>query len=127
MREGNTNRRLPYGESARNLLYAQYRSRAERDHRSWELTLVDFIRLTQRRCDYCGTPPSQKYLPNRYTNGAYVYNGIDRKDNLRGYEPDNCVACCYVCNVAKATMTETQFLAWVKRVYSYLGLGVDNA
>jgi hypothetical protein len=47
----------------------------------------------------------------------YAYNGIDRVDNFKGYEIDNCVPCCYICNYAKRDMSKDQFLAWVKRIY----------
>lgn len=117
MREGNQNRRLPFGMSAQNSLYAQYQGRAKRDGRPWTLTKGDFLWITRQSCGYCGVEPAQVYMPNAHSNGAYVYNGIDRVDNSRGYELDNCEACCYTCNVAKASMTRPQFIAWVRRVY----------
>lgn len=117
MNYGNTNRRKPLGVSARNILFNQYKSRARRTGKSWGLSQEEFVLITSSSCTYCGVEPSQTFLPNRNTHGAYVYNGIDRRDNRRGYEPDNSVACCYTCNVAKATMTVEQFVSWIRRVY----------
>lgn len=118
MNTGNTNRRLALGVSAKRLLFASYQRRAKRDGLTWRFTLLGFLHLTQGNCDYCGKEPSQVYLPNKDTFGAYVYNGIDRVDSLKGYTWDNCVPCCYTCNVAKASMTRSQFIDWVRRVYA---------
>jgi 5-methylcytosine-specific restriction endonuclease McrA len=115
---GNQNRRLPEGDSAKRALFNQYRGRSRRTGKRWALTLEEFLGITQQICDYCGREPSQVFLPNKYTHGAYVYNGIDRVDNDKGYEPNNSVACCFTCNVAKASMTRDQFIAWVRRVYA---------
>jgi hypothetical protein len=60
----------------------------------WNLSADEFHQLTQGACTYCGEPPAHK---SRF----YVYNGIDRKDNARGYEIGNCVPCCGLCNMTK--------------------------
>lgn len=50
-------------------------------------------------------------------NGEYHYNGIDRKNNSKGYTLENAVPCCGQCNIAKASFTEHEFISWVRMVY----------
>lgn len=64
--------------------------------------------LRKKACHYCGAAPTPrspyKYgrHPEEWKNEVTcVANGIDRKDNARGYEPDNCVSCCLRCNRIK--------------------------
>jgi len=111
-------KRKPFGESARNCLYSLYRRVARKRGLTWNLTMEEFIRLTKGSCAYCGIEPSQMFKPNHASNGSYIYNGIDRRDNERGYEPDNVVSCCTTCNVAKRSMTVEQFRTWIRRVYA---------
>ena len=33
------------------------------------------------------------------------YNGVDRKFNKKGYEIDNVISCCKICNIAKNNNT----------------------
>ncbi len=114
--------RLPIGESARNQLLLIYRRSAVKHGRTFLLTREDFLSFTSSDCHYCGTPPQQIISRQKYTgkgNGAYLYNGIDRIDSLRGYEPDNCVACCRMCNYAKSDMRQSDFLAWLAQVVRF--------
>lgn len=50
---------------------------------------------------------------------CFVFTGIDRVDNTRGYDPDNVVPCCRVCNRAKDVRTKDEFLSWAKRVVDH--------
>jgi hypothetical protein len=59
--------------------------------------------------------PSQ-ILKGQSKNSDYRYNGVDRVNNGIGYEPDNSVSCCKICNRAKDVMTQEGFLTWVGRV-----------
>jgi len=51
------------------------------------------VHIWEKRCAY-GNHPCE--------------GGIDRADNSRGYEPDNCVPCCWWCNTIKGTHTITE-------------------
>ena len=50
-------------------------------------------------------------------NGIYIYNGIDRIDNNKGYTIDNIVPCCHICNQAKSSFTLQEFQDWIEKVY----------
>ena len=111
---------LPSGESAFNLLYANYKMQARKRKNSvpFELTKEQFAVITKGNCVYCGTPPAQIY-GNASCNGHYIYNGIDRQDNSLGYLVDNCVAACGQCNIMKSDFSVAEFLQACKAVISY--------
>jgi hypothetical protein len=67
-------------------------------------------------CNYCGIEPSNLFWKSYYNVN---YNGIDRVDNLIGYEKHNLVSCCKTCNIAKNNNSEKDFLEWVKRVNKF--------
>jgi hypothetical protein len=109
---------LPYGTSAFNRTYSKYKKGAKKRNLIFDLTKEEFMNLTQENCYYCDIKPHrvQKKEPD---NGSFIYNGIDRLDNTKGYTIDNCVPCCSICNYAKLTMTEQDFYAWICRVYDF--------
>ena len=111
-------RTLPDGESARNILFDDYRNGAKRRGYAFTLSLERFTFITSQSCYFCGAKPLQ-VKRSRSRMGDYVYNGIDRLDNNGGYTEENSVACCDACNGAKCKMSEQEFLDWVKRVYTH--------
>lgn len=98
-------------------LYANYRCNAARRCGGIEfaLTLEEFTAITKQPCYYCGIPPSRAYR-------NYVYSGVDRIDSTRGYVPGNVRPCCKTCNIAKGSMSEQDFYAWVRRISQHLQL-----
>lgn len=110
--------KLAYGEAAFNRLFLSYQRNAKSDGRNWSLSEETFRDLTSRPCYYCGIPPFQ-YTERKDTNGYYLYNGLDRVDNGGGYSKDNVVSCCFVCNRAKHSLTQAEFLEWLRRVYEH--------
>ena len=81
--------------------YAAYRKRAN-DNFPDEvfITEIEFQEITNQRCVYCG-----KDAPN----------GIDRIDNLRGYNKENCVPACKHCNYVKGDLSIEDFNTWKHR------------
>lgn len=76
---------------------------------SWGLTKEDFRRLTSMDCHYCDAPPRAVLRGGPYS-GDYLYNGIDRVDNTRGYSLDNCVTACGSCNWWKRDTPYSEFV-----------------
>lgn len=111
--------RLPHGEAAFNQLYSQYLHSAKKRNHFFNLTKEMFKEITSSACHYCGASPSRISSMKR-GNGTYIYNGIDRVDNNKGYEKDNIVACCKTCNVAKNTLNYTDFINWGKQLGKHL-------
>lgn len=114
-------RRLPNNKAARNANILKYKSSALKRGITWGLTNEEFNEITSSNCYYCGIEPKQicKVGGSRSYDCSIVYNGIDRLDNNKGYEPDNCVPFCKICNRAKDIMTEKEFLDWVGRVFNH--------
>lgn len=110
-------KRYEPGEANFNRLLGQYKNGALRRGLSFELTEEQFKILTKSDCAYCGAVPSMVGGFNKASFGTYIYNGIDRVDNKLGYTVANSVACCNMCNLAKRTSSQAEFLAWVSRVY----------
>lgn len=120
----NTNRKGK-GHSGFRRLLAQYRYRAKKDEILFELTEEEFRDLTQQKCHYCGSAPSQVSINSGiFTEegkiySTYIYNGIDRKSPKLGYIKSNCVACCGECNYRKLDWEYEEFKSWVNKVYFY--------
>jgi len=110
--------RIEFGQSAFNTLYTNYRRRAEKINVPFDLSKETFKITTALNCFYCGSEPYQKAL--KYSNsGFYLYNGIDRIDSSKGYTSNNIVPCCGTCNYAKKSMSQTEFLSWIEKVYKH--------
>lgn len=89
---------------------------------SGNLSYEDFYKLSQLNCYYCNASPAN--MSNRARentshsqfakdNGFFIYNGLDRIDNTKPHEVDNCVPCCYDCNYAKRDRSVDQFKKWI--------------
>ena len=107
--------KLELGMSSMRALIHNYRNSAKKRKLKWELTEEQFAEITQRDCYYCGAKPNNINKFNN-CNGVYIYNGIDRVDNNKGYTIDNIVPCCRQCNQAKSNYTTEEFLNWAKRL-----------
>lgn len=111
---------IGFGIASRNRLIGNYELRCRHEGIVWALTVEQAEALFQGLCHYCGAKPSQISRPRSAFTGEYIYNGIDRVDNTRGYETGNVVSCCKVCNRAKRDTTYDGFLDWIKRVHDHL-------
>jgi len=109
---------LPMGNASFNMLLARMEARAERRGLDWQITVSQVRLFTKQPCHYCGAEPSQVARTHN-SNGAYIYSGLDRIDNDRGYVDGNVVPCCSVCNYAKRSMTVKEFYAWIERVHTH--------
>lgn len=78
------------------------------------LSLEEIVNILFDNCYYCNVAPMYTYY-----NYPIKFNGIDRINNNLGYIKNNCVACCFICNRAKANMTQSQFLDWINRTYEH--------
>ena len=116
---------LPDGGSAFNSLIARYKKRAENKGMVWELTTEEFRRLTKENCYLCGAEPST-IAPSRYKPaGDYVYNGIDRVDNSKGYTDSNSKACCWTCNSIKKNRSLAELLEWIEKVHDNIRVEIE--
>lgn len=127
-----TFRKLDGTQAAINSLYSSYKRNAQKRNLEFSIPIENFIEVTSDSCYYCGAEPSTIRRPTHYDNREqerwYIYNGIDRLDNSKGYVKGNCVPCCSTCNFAKRTMSKEAFLSWIKRVWNHsLQVGVNKS
>lgn len=112
--------RSPEGEAAfRKMYYRMYKQAMQRGYK-WNLTENQVREITSSPCHYCGKSPQQ--VSGEYTNafnGVYLYNGIDRVDNTKGYTGNNVVPCCKTCNHAKSSLPIDDFREWILSVYNH--------
>lgn len=114
--------KLAPGEASFNQLLLIYKREARLRSIDWNLTTEEFRDYSKGVCFYCGIEPQQTFFRsarNGKLNGAYIYNGVDRQDALKGYNTDNCVPCCGVHNHMKKSMTVEQFIESCQAVVDY--------
>ncbi len=104
------------GRAAAHMLYCTYKYNAKSRGLDFSLSEVNFLSITKMPCKYCGIYPEKEYRGANKKSSPYVYNGIDRVDNLKGYIRKNCVPCCSVCNQAKHNLSISAFQKWVRRI-----------
>ena len=110
---------LPEGEAAFNQLIRRMKEDTKTHDREWQLTKEQVHHLTEQSCSYCGARPTQT-VSTPFNTGFYIYNGLDRVDNTKGYTIDNVVPCCKTCNFAKGTMTLEEFKSWAINLCEHL-------
>lgn len=108
-------KRLPDNKAVINRILNGWKKAAIKRGYTWELTDEEAITLTKHDCFYCNQPPSN--AARIYgTSSVFNYSGIDRIDNRLGYLSENVVSCCKRCNVAKSTMSLSEFADWIERL-----------
>jgi len=113
-------RLLERGLSAKNDVFKYYQRRAKKLKYSFKLSFENFIEIVQLNCYYCDAIPSN-IRRNTCNNGDFVYNGVDRLNNNKGYTPNNCVPCCKICNIAKNNRSKKDFYSWIRKIYKKWG------
>ena len=109
---GRCSNSLPGAEAAFRAVFETYRRNAQRGQRLFNLSEFEARTLFASPCHYCGRAP-QAMRKVRYHASGFVYNGIDRVDNLQGYVEGNCVACCSICNRMKFQLSANDFVKHV--------------
>lgn len=114
------NNLLSEHKSSKNTLYNSYYQRARIKGLVFKINKEQFIHLTSKVCHYCGVNPYKDAANfNKDIKSHYFYNGLDRVDNTKGYEENNIVTCCEICNKAKRDLSQEDFLEWIGRLTSY--------
>lgn len=81
---------------------------AVKRNKSWNITDETAKELMTSPCHYCGLLDLNVRV-----------NGIDRVDNDIGYENENVVPCCKLCNYFKKNYTVDEFLGHARRITGY--------
>lgn len=99
-------------------VYRQYLKNAKRRDRKFNLSLKEIENIIFNKCYYCNKKPSNIFTEKRTSvkSQKIKYNGIDRKNNNKGYDINNCVSCCKYCNIMKNDLSKTKFLNHIQRI-----------
>lgn len=103
-----------------NALYSIYRNNAVNRNIIFNLTKEYFIKLCKQNCYYCGDLPIENKTSKRNNNSDVpcLYTGVDRIDSKIGYEIDNCIPCCSICNIMKNKFSKDIFFNKIKDIYN---------
>ena len=85
--------------------YRDYKRGSKQRGIEFNLTMEQFKQFWQKPCYYCG---------DKIINIA-----LDRIDNSKGYEINNIVSCCVICNYMKRNFPLEIFLEHCKKVVNY--------
>ena len=103
--------------------YKEYRRGALLRGLTFDLSFEEFLDISSKNCAYCGAPPTEKNSEKVYYqrfSSPWKHNGIDRVDTTKGYNIENCVPCCSICNYAKHDLNLNEFKSWVKTAYNHM-------
>lgn len=106
MNENNTNKR-----NGKNNQYNVYKRSAFDKNINFELTYSEYEIIVDASCNYCG-------LVNEIKN----FNGIDRLNSSIGYQENNCVSCCTMCNFMKGSLDNETFYKRIVHITVFNGL-----
>ena len=107
-----------YPATTYKIFYA-YRQKAKSRKLDFQLKIDEFVNLCTQDCFYCGRSPANQ-SKSEYGREDFIYSGIDRVDNSKGYSKDNCVPCCHDCNWAKKDMSLGEYIDFVTQSYKHL-------
>lgn len=88
---------------AKNVL-ARYKCQAISRGYNYDLSFEEGWKILNSSCFYCEKSPSSFQTGKR--KHKFYYTGIDRVDNDKGYQLDNCVPCCKSCNSMKKSTSK---------------------
>jgi len=96
-----------YKKNSRQLQYNVYSKNAELKNLEFSINYDDYVIIVEKKCYYCGT------LQER------GFNGIDRKDQTKGYVVENCVSCCKLCNYMKGSTSDEVFIKRAEHILTF--------
>jgi len=118
IRQNKERKRKPSTSSSLISLYNVHKNQAKYREIDFSITREEHEKLVLDNCHYCGATPNNFFNP-KWLEGELKYNGMDRKYGDKGYEINNLVTCCLICNKAKNTMNYDEFKEYIKRLISF--------
>lgn len=118
---------LPGNDGSFNKVFNTYVQGAKSRGLPFELTKEQARDLMKQPCYYCGDVETNTGWATRKNGLAFMYNGIDRLDNSRGYTADNVVACCFIHNRAKGERSPEEFVQDCLKVVQHVRNRISRA
>jgi hypothetical protein len=100
--EANTNKR-----NSKKLQYNVYKRSASYKNLDFTISYDDYVNIVDKDCYYCGIIQEKGF------------NGIDRKDQTKGYLLHNCVSCCKMCNYMKGSCSDEVFIKRIEHILTF--------
>lgn len=99
-------------------LFGSYQLKCEKKKICFSLSKERFKELINISCFYCKTAPKNSLILRNKTEGNknFIYNGLDRMDNSKGYTDENVVPCCKKCNLMKKDMSIEEWLSQMRLI-----------
>lgn len=95
--------------------YKSYERGATQRDIQFKINFDFFKKMCKLNCYYCGKKPRNKKNDQTFKVDFFA-NGIDRKDNTKGYIKGNCVPCCTTCNKMKMVLDPNEFLYQCQKI-----------
>ena len=99
-------------------LYSLHKANCRKRTKDTSLSIELFGDLSQSRCAYCGSKPSNIL---KYSGLEFAYSGIDRVDSSIGYRRDNVLSCCSFCNSLKGAMATNTWFDFLNSIIHFHG------
>lgn len=87
--------------------YLIYKRSADNKNLEFSISYREYVIIVDEPCHYCGIIQDKGF------------NGIDRKDQTKGYVLDNCVSCCKLCNYMKGSTSDDVFIKRVEHILTF--------
>lgn len=110
-------------KTTENISYKTHKKRAYKK-KFKPLTREEWGAIVFKPCHYCngfdirGYRTDVSMTDKVFETMKVKLNGVDRVDNSKGYEFDNCVPCRLRCNVAKGVMSQDEFYSHIEKIYA---------
>ncbi len=120
-----------YQDCTINHEYAAHKCRAVNKKQVY-LDKDNWKKIVFRPCSYCGGIDTRSCMNREIADRLKLQyaefsdaeiakyrvniNGIDRIDSSRGYEPDNCLPACGMCNTMKLDYSLDEFIVKIRKV-----------
>lgn len=85
-----------------NYSYTQYKASSKTRKLLFNITFEYFLTFWQKPCYYC--------------NDSIEKIGLDRIDSNKGYQLDNIIPCCKICNRMKHSMNQIDFISHCNKI-----------
>jgi len=102
-------------QASKNQIFRKYEENATRKKIPFHLTQEQLNSVAEKDCTFCEAPATASPAHVKYY-GAWKSNGLDRKDNTKGYTIENVQPCCFMCNRMKSNLKEEDFLEHVGKI-----------
>lgn len=108
-----------------NRIYTRYKNGAKKRNIDFKISKQEMSDIIKMPCFYCGEPNGNRHTMSwskSHKDKIFYYNGIDRVDSSRGYNIENIIPCCGICNTMKMDYSIDEFMAKCLAIVKHRGI-----